>query len=179
MDLTEDEVLEILKLIEESSFDFLRVEIGDLKLTVSKGGYVPDPSDETPAPAPAPETGDGARETGDAAPVAEPSSPPPPERVGEDRAGREGLVPVTAPMVGTFYAAPDPESPLFVEQGARVDADTTVGLIEVMKVFTAVRAGASGVISEALVANAQFVEFGQELFLITPDRPAGDEAATG
>ncbi len=168
MDLTEDEVLEILKLIEESSFDFLRVEIGDLKLTVSKGGYVPDPSDETPAPA---------QETGDSVPAAEPPSPP--ARVREDLAGREGLVPVTAPMVGTFYAAPDPESPPFVEQGARVEDDTTVGLIEVMKVFTAVRAGARGVIGEALVANAQFVEYGQELFLIRADPPAGDEAASG
>lgn len=174
MDLTEDEVLEILKLIEESSFDFLRVEIGDLKLTVSKGGYIPDASDETPTPGPA-------QETGDSAPPPEPSSPPPPSppppRVREDLAGREGLVPVTAPMVGTFYGAPDPESPPFVEQGARVDDDTTVGLIEVMKVFTAVRAGACGVIADVLVANAQFVEYGQELFLIRADQPAGDEAS--
>jgi len=172
MDLTEDEVLEVLKLIEESSFDFLRVEIGDLKLTVSKGGYIPGSSDETQPPAPA-------QQTEDSAPPPEPPSPPPPptERVREDLAGREGLVPVTAPMVGTFYAAPDPESPPFVEQGARVDDDTTVGLIEVMKVFTAVRAGATGVIADALVANAQFVEYGQELFLIRADRGGGDEAA--
>ena len=171
MDLTEDEVLEILKLIEESSFDFLRVEIGDLKLTVSKRGYVPDASDvsdETQAPAQA---------TGDPPPPPEPASPPAPERVREDIAGREGLVPVTAPMVGTFYGAPDPESPPFVETGARVDDDTTVALIEVMKVFTAVRAGATGVINDVLVANAQFVEYGQELFLIRADRPAGDEAS--
>ena len=168
MDLTEDEVLEILKLIEESSFDFLRLEIGDLKLTVSKGGYVPDASDETPVPA---------QETGDPAPPPEPPSPPAPERERKDPAGRDGLVPVTAPMVGTFFAAPDPESPPFVETGARVDDDTTVGLIEVMKVFTAVMAGATGVISDTLVANAQFVEYGQELFLIRTDQPAGDEAS--
>jgi len=60
-----------------------------------------------------------------------------------------------------------------------VEDDTTVALIEVMKVFTAVRAGASGVIGEALVANAQFVEYGQELFLIRTDPPAKDEAARG
>ncbi len=176
MDLTEDEVLEILKLIEESSFDFLRVEIGDLKLTVSKGGYVPDASDETQAPAQ--ETGDSAPGnpmTGPA-PAAEPPSPPP-SPAGKDLAGREGLVPVTAPMVGKFYAAPEPEAAPFVVKGGRVVDDTTVGLIEVMKVFTAIRAGACGVIGEVLVSNAQFVEYGQELFLITPDPPAGDEAS--
>ena len=50
MDLTEDDVLEILNLIDKSSFDFLKLEVGDLKLTVSKGEYVPDASDNKPAP---------------------------------------------------------------------------------------------------------------------------------
>jgi acetyl-CoA carboxylase biotin carboxyl carrier protein len=172
MDLTEDEVLEILKLIEESNFDFLNVEVGDLKLTVSKGGFVPDMSGETPIPA----VTVPVEVRPDAPPEPSPPAKPP---AGEDLAGREGLVPVTAPMVGTFYAAPDPESPAFVEKGARVDGDTTMGLIEVMKVFTAIRAGISGVIAEVLVSNAEFVEYGQDLFLIEPEESAKDDGASG
>ena len=78
-------------------------------------------------------------------------------------------MPVYAPMVGTFYAAPEPSAPPFTEVGARVDEDATVGLIEVMKVFNSIRAGANGVIEQILVQNAQFVEYGQALFLIRPD----------
>ncbi len=76
---------------------------------------------------------------------------------------------ITAPMVGTFYVAPDPESPSFVEVGARVDEDTTVALIEVMKVFSAVRSGVSGVVEQVLIPNAGSVEYGQALFLVKPD----------
>ena len=164
MDLTEDEVLEILKLIENSSFDFFELELGGLKLTVSKDGYVSNGPDR-PAVA--------AWQTGDAATVPAPSveqpEPAPPAPARHDPAIRDGLVPVVAPMVGTFYAAPDPQAPPFIEKGARVEDDTTVGLIEVMKVFTSVAAGIRGVIGEVLVSNAQFVEYGQVLFLVEPD----------
>ena len=79
------------------------------------------------------------------------------------------LVPVPSPMVGTFYVAPAPDAPPFVEIGAAVQDDTTVGLVEAMKVFTGVLAGTRGVIAERLVENAQFVEYGQPLFLIQPE----------
>ena len=79
------------------------------------------------------------------------------------------MVPVYSPMVGTFYAAPEPSAPPFVELGGKVDEDTTMGLIEVMKVFNSIRSGANGVVAEILVQNAQFVEYGQPLFLIKPD----------
>jgi biotin carboxyl carrier protein len=72
-------------------------------------------------------------------------------------------------MVGTFYIAPAPDAPPFVQVGGTVNADTTVGLVEAMKVFTSVMAGASGVVVERLVDNAQFVEYGQALFLIRPE----------
>lgn len=162
MELTEDEVLEILKMIEDSSFDFFQVELGELKLTVAKGGYVPNSGDAAPSPSPAAPP--------PPAPVAAAPSPPP----AESPAGKlteipEGLVAITAPMVGTFYVAPDPESPSFVEVGARVDEDTTVALIEVMKVFSAVRSGVSGVVEQVLIPNAGSVEYGQALFLVKPD----------
>ena len=89
----------------------------------------------------------------------------------------DGLQAIAAPMVGTFYRSPEPGADPFVELGARVEADTTVGLVEVMKVFTSVPAGTKGTISEIKVANAQFVEKGTVLFLVTPDdAPTNREA---
>ena len=161
MELTEDDVLEILNLIEKSDFDYFELEIGDLKLTVAKGGYVPATANATAAPA-----------TATPAPAVEAAAAPATEAPAQKSAAvPEGLVPIIAPMVGTFYVAPDPESPPFVENGARVDEDTTVGLIEVMKVFSAVRAGVNGVIEEILIENAGAIEYGQALFLVRPDEP--------
>jgi len=163
MDLTEDEVREILKLLEESSFDFMQLEVGDVKLTVSKSGYVPDAAVRDAAPAAA---------AAQIAPAATASSQPSPAAGRKTAAVPEGMVPVPSPMVGTFYAAPEPGAAPFVEAGARVDEDTTVGLIETMKVFTAVKAGVRGVIGEILVANAEAVEYGQILILVRPDAAA-------
>ena len=72
-------------------------------------------------------------------------------------------------MVGTFYPAPEPGAPPFVRAGDRVEPDTTVGLIEVMKVFTAVTAGIGGTIADALAGDSRGVEYGEPLFLVRPD----------
>ncbi len=166
MELTEDDVLEILNLIEKSDFDYFELEIGDLKLTVAKGGYVPATANPSAAPA-----------TATPAPAVEAAAPATEAPAEKSAAIPEGLVAIIAPMVGTFYVAPDPESPPFVEKGGRVDEDTTVGLIEVMKVFSAVRAGVNGVIEEILIDNAGAIEYGQALFLVRPDDPsAGGKA---
>lgn len=169
--LTEDEVLQILDLVEKSNFDYLDLEIGDLKLTVSKSGVPAVPATVSvtqAAPAPA------------AAPAVEaPAAPPPaasePAPAAESAPAsqpvtvKEGTVPIPAPMVGTFYATPEPGAPPFVKLGDHVDAETTVGLVEVMKVFNAVSSGAAGTIDEVCVESGQFVEHGQTLFLVRPD----------
>ncbi len=169
MDLTEDEVREILDLIEKSDFDFLELELGELRLTVSKGPYVPR---ETAATAVSPSP-----------PLAsvEPIEPPAREQIGpapEAPVAKDGLEPVSAPMVGTFYAAPKPGAPPFVEQGSTVTPEMTVGLIEVMKVFTGISARVDGVIEEVLVSDSEFVEFGQVLFLVRSNGNGSDKAAT-
>jgi biotin carboxyl carrier protein len=166
MDLTEEEVLQILKLIDNSSFDFLQLEWGDLKLTVSKTGqnFVVHNSDgrsftkSPPAEASVVEAGtEGKNEPS----ILAPQTP------------RETVlgtgVPITAPIPGTFYRAAEPTVPPFAEVGDSVQEDTTVGLIEVMKVYTAVAAGVRGVILEAVAQNGQFVEYGQTLFLARPE----------
>ncbi len=73
---------------------------------------------------------------------------------------------VTAPLVGTFYAAASPENPNFVKVGDRVDENTVVCIIEAMKVMNEVKAGMSGTVAEILVDNAHPVEFGTKLFRI-------------
>lgn len=178
MDLTEDDVLQILNLIDKSSFDFLQLEIGDLKLTVSKTGNPPSVSVERSVsssqaaasegpnkPSPVSKTIAGGRR-GDQ-----------PETEPTDAVDTDGLAAISAPMLGTFYVAPAPGSPPFVDPGSSVDEDTTVGLIEVMKVFNSVKAGVRGVITDILVENGQFVEFGQRLFLVRPDGSSDKERA--
>jgi acetyl-CoA carboxylase biotin carboxyl carrier protein len=75
---------------------------------------------------------------------------------------------IRSPMVGTFYTAPDPESPPFVAVGDLVDPDTVVCLVEAMKVFNEIKAEVSGRITRVLVNNAQAVEYDQPLFEVTP-----------
>jgi biotin carboxyl carrier protein len=78
------------------------------------------------------------------------------------------MLPIIAPLLGTFYVAPEPGAPPFVKVGQSITEDTTVGLIEVMKVFNSVRAGVKGTIVEVVAQNGQFVEFGQALFIVKP-----------
>ncbi len=167
MELTEEDVLEILKLFEQSKFDFLQLEQGERKITVSKGGYVPAGGQVVPVPAP------GAPPAGKDAPAAKPAEA---AAAAAAIAIEPGLLPVPAPMVGKFYSAPSPSDPPYVEEGTEVAAGATVGLIEVMKVFTSIKTETAGVVARILVSNGQFVEFGQPLFLI---RPPGAPPAKG
>ena len=101
----------------------------------------------SPAPAPA-------------APAAAPAAP---------AAAEEPAVtgtPVTSPMVGTFYRAPNPGAEPFVKVGDRVEVGQTLGIIEAMKLLNEIEAETAGVIKEICVENAQPVEFGQPLFII-------------
>jgi acetyl-CoA carboxylase biotin carboxyl carrier protein len=173
MELTEDDVLEILKLFEQSKFDFLQLEQGERKITVSKGGYVPTttggtrpatPSSSSVASASAAATNVAApSSTLAAAPVPQAEAKPVPSSI------PAGLIAVTAPMVGKFYSAPAPSDPPYVEVGSKVAAGATVGLIEVMKVFASIKTETTGVIERILVSSGEFVEFGQPLFLLRPN----------
>jgi acetyl-CoA carboxylase biotin carboxyl carrier protein len=75
---------------------------------------------------------------------------------------------IESPMVGTYYASSAPDAPPFVNVGSAVRPDSTVCVIEAMKVFTEIPAGVSGTITEILVKNGQSVEFGQALFRVNP-----------
>lgn len=80
---------------------------------------------------------------------------------------------VRSPIVGTFYCAPSPGAPPFVERGSHVDEDTVIGIIEVMKVMNTIKAGVKGVVEEICVNNEELVQFDQTLLYVSPGNPAG------
>lgn len=75
---------------------------------------------------------------------------------------------IRSPMVGTFYASPDPDSPQFVQVGSNVGPSTVVCILEAMKVFSEIKAETSGTIDRILVQDGEAVEYGQPLFLVRP-----------
>ncbi|MFO0840083.1 MAG: acetyl-CoA carboxylase biotin carboxyl carrier protein [Phycisphaerae bacterium] len=105
-----------------------------------------------------------------AAPVATPSVAPMPTpavaATAPNAPATENEVFIRSPMVGTYYASPDPESPAFVNPGSVVSPESVVCLVEAMKVFNEIKAEVSGRITKVLVKNAQAVEFDQPLFAV-------------
>ena len=169
-------LVDLIRQLEESSFDYLAYEKNGTKIVISKGdvdivnsvghGTTLSPStsaSQTADPSPA------------STPVKEENQPeekiaPPSAPVDKD------TIVITAPTAGRFYAQPEPGAPPYVKVGDEVDEETTVGLIEVMKVFTAVTAGVQGTIAEICVEDAQFVEYGQPLFRVKPHQQPGDQS---
>jgi acetyl-CoA carboxylase biotin carboxyl carrier protein len=162
--LTEEDVQRLARLIESlesSTFDYMQIQIGDLKVTIGKGA-VPT---GTPAVA-VPDTASAPSPTPLRAPT-----PPIQTTPSEHRAAGvapAGTVEIKSHIMGMFYPQPEPGSPPFVSLGTEVKEDTTVCLIEVMKTFNAMTAGVKGVITEICVQNAQLVEYGQVLFRVRP-----------
>jgi acetyl-CoA carboxylase biotin carboxyl carrier protein len=144
MALSDDDVREILRLIDESGVDELRIDSEGLSLHVRRGG---GPPLEEPAPAAAAE-------------------PPPTTEAPPAPASSNGHAEITAPMLGTFYRQEAPGKAPFVEVGSRVEAGTVVCVIEVMKMMNSIEAGVSGTIVEICADNAVLVEYGQPLFRV-------------
>jgi acetyl-CoA carboxylase biotin carboxyl carrier protein len=162
-----EEIREILQIFLDSELEDLRLEIGDVRLAVSKGlaaGLAAQPFvSSAPRPAAVAPAGEAAAE---AAPA--PTSAPVDNSVGGASAVPEGWVAVTAPSVGVFYRRPAPDQPPFVEEGGEVAEGDPVGLIEVMKMFTSIAAPCKGRIARIAIEDATMVEYGQPLMYIEP-----------
>jgi acetyl-CoA carboxylase biotin carboxyl carrier protein len=167
--LSEDEVRQISRIIDtlnHSTFDYLQLEFGALKLTIGKGAQVGAPSSApsgapSGAPAPAPVAAPAAvAAAAPSAPASAPASADVPLAAGE--------VAITASMIGRFYSQPEPGAAAYVSVGATVREDSTVGLVEAMKMFNAVHAGVNGVVTRICVQDAALVEYGQVLFHVRP-----------
>ena len=96
------------------------------------------------------------------APAVVPETPPPPAEDDTE------LVEIASPMVGTFYAAPDPNSSPFITVGQQIQVGMVVCILEAMKVFNEIKAEVAGTIERILVKDAEPVEYGQPLFLVRP-----------
>ena len=167
MEWTEKQILETLRFIEESDYDEVRLESGNFKLHVRKTGAPVSSATATEARAIAP-----AADVPPPAAASTPSKPAPSAvtRGTEDATLPAGLVAIQAPMIGTFYRAPAPHLPPFVEEGASVKAEDTVCLIEVMKLFNTIKAGVPGKIVRILAQNAAAVKRDEILMIIEPLR---------
>ena len=175
MSLTHEDVLAILKIIDESPYGEVRLEIGDLKLHVRRHGDGASLEPVEPLSQPAESRAQSRTESQPAAPAHSSSAAPlPREQAPLEHAAQpqltEGIVAVRAPMLGTFYRTPAPGERPFVEVGDKVGADDTVCLVEVMKLFQSIKAGVAGTVVKIAVENGSMVEHGQTLVLIESDQ---------
>jgi acetyl-CoA carboxylase biotin carboxyl carrier protein len=162
MPLSDEDVREILRIIDESDLAELQIETESFSLYVRRGGADAEAGRDAAAAAPpggrravSASGSDRARERAEAK-----------ARVRADEA--DGLVAIPAPILGTFYRAESPGKPPFVEVGSPVEPDTIVCIIEVMKMMNSVPAGVSGMVADVIADNAQLVEYGQPLFRVDP-----------
>lgn len=161
MQLDHDQLQKLLALLGESDIQELKLEGDDFRLVVRRNLPAPPVAVvQAPAVATAP-LATQAVATPEIA--AAPSAPPPPAA-----ASRSDLVEITAPMVATFYRAPAPGEPAFVELGARISVGQTVCILEAMKLMNELEAEVSGEVVEILVDNGTPVEFGQVLMRVKP-----------
>ncbi len=154
MQLDHEQLHRLLDVLSESDIQEFRLEGDDFRLEIRRnlpGQAVMAPVMSAPAAAAA-------------APAATtPASPPP-----AATATRSDLLEITAPMVGTFYRAPAPGEPPFIEVGNRIDVGQAVCILEAMKLMNELEAEVSGEVVEILVDNGTPVEFGQVLMRVRP-----------
>jgi acetyl-CoA carboxylase biotin carboxyl carrier protein len=150
-------VKKLIELLEESGIAEIEISEGEESVRISR--YSPSPGQPAAGPVvthtvAAPAAGAASAPAATAVAAAE---PPPP-------AGHQ----ITAPMVGTFYAAPSPGAKPFVEIGSSVEAGDTLCVIEAMKMMNQIEADVKGRVVSILCENGSPVEFGQLLFIIEP-----------
>jgi acetyl-CoA carboxylase biotin carboxyl carrier protein len=167
------EIRELIRLIDQSSIeefvyeqDGTKVHMKKPSLTVPVEAVVKQTVVEQAAPAPKQEPVVQAAPVPAAAQAVEVKQE---EKPKQEVVDRENLHKITSPMVGTFYAAPSPDSPPYVKVGDKVKKDTVVCIVEAMKLFNEIEAEVDGEIVEVLVKNGQLVEYGQPLFLVKPE----------
>jgi acetyl-CoA carboxylase biotin carboxyl carrier protein len=151
MDL--EQIKAIIVMMKENDLSEFSMEQDGLKIRIKRGpeGFQPSVTAAPAVAAPAAAAPVAAAEVAAPAPAAVPAAE---------------IKYITSPMVGTFYRAPSPDAPPYVEVGQSVEEDTIVCLIEAMKVMNEIKAELKGVITDVLVENAKPVEFGQKLFAV-------------
>ena len=162
------ELRELIKAVDQSSIEEFKYEVEGTKITLRKerklGEQIQTIIQQAPFSVPP--------QPQQVAPIVQPQV----EKVVQQESKQEtaptpvsNLHKITSPMVGTFYAAPSPDSPPYVKVGDKVTNDSIVCIVEAMKLMNEIEAEIKGEIVEVLVENGQLVEYGQELFLVKPE----------
>jgi acetyl-CoA carboxylase biotin carboxyl carrier protein len=157
MTLNHQDIQSILKILDDSPYDELRLDNAEFSLYLKRSAVTAKGAEPLAlaagpgvvAPASGGSAGDGLRAV-------------------EPVASEAGLLDVRAPMVGTFYRAPQPGAAPFIEIGSAVTPTTLIGIIEVMKLMSSIPAQVAGTVREILVEDAQLVEKGQLLLRVKP-----------
>jgi acetyl-CoA carboxylase biotin carboxyl carrier protein len=150
--LTAKDVAEILRVLEESTFDSLSLEMNGVKLNLQRGSPAASRQVQGVAPAPTPATVNAAADSTQAA-----------------QRSQSGLLEIHSPLLGIFHRSPKPGAPPFVEVGAKIEEESVIGIIEVMKLMNSVHAGVKGEVAEILIENGEAVEYGQILMRVRPE----------
>lgn len=151
------DIKKIVELMDQHGLSQFKLEQDETKLELKKGGDVDISAVQAllaSAPAPQPLAAAPAAPAGGAAPVV------------DDGGLAAGIEEVTSPMVGTFYTAPSPDSDEFVKVGDKISADSTVCIIEAMKVMNEIKSEIAGEVVEILVENGTAVQFGEPLLRV-------------
>ena len=153
----------LIEAVDQSSIDSIEINRAGTKIRISK----------TPPPAPVVANGtqSAAAHTNHAAPAVAASAPPTPAPAAAPEAApppKSNLIDVKSPMVGTFYRAPAPEAPAYVEVGSTVRKGQTLCILEAMKLMNELESEVDGVVRQVMAENADPVEYGQVLFRIEP-----------
>lgn len=140
-----ERIREIIELMEEHELSEVDLQQGDEKIKLCRGSAAPA-----------------------YAPMAAPVAAPPPAVAAPEASDTAGTITINAPMVGTFYARPNPESETFVKVGDVINEDTVVCIVEAMKVFNEIPAECRGKVVEVLIEDQQPVDFGKPMIRIQP-----------
>jgi acetyl-CoA carboxylase biotin carboxyl carrier protein len=171
-DLGPEHLPELLREFEGSRWETMTVQSERLTVTVSRHALAGAPS---PAGAVAPSA-----PAAPAGPAAGAPSAQAPAAAAAAAAVEDGLVEVRSPVLGTFYGAPKPGAPPFVQVGQMVDADDTVAIVEVMKLMNQIAAGVCGEVVEVCATNGEMVEYDKVLMRIrTAEGPGSPTSGRG
>jgi acetyl-CoA carboxylase biotin carboxyl carrier protein len=169
VNLTHDDVQEILRLLDTSPFDELHLETDRFKLTLRRSGVGGWTQETRTSSTPRVTRPDGGVAAMVAATTAD-SGASSIKDAGSTQPSAEGISAVRSPIVGTFYRAPKPGAPPFVEVGSEVTPQTVIGIIETMKLMNSVYAGAGGKIVAICIGDGEFVEQDQVLMRLQQGR---------
>jgi acetyl-CoA carboxylase biotin carboxyl carrier protein len=147
------EINKIIRLMEEKNLSHFELEVEGLKIKIGRDLVSASASEPAPALEVSKEKEAKSNNT--------PAEPMPQE-------GKNDLYYITSPMVGTFYSAPDPSSPPFVEIGESVKKNQTLCIIEAMKLMNEIESEVDGTLMKVFIENGKPVEYGQRLFAIQP-----------